>query len=82
MEVEIEEEEVMFNEEHDKLVEEILEEDNISLPEVDQSWQPSRGLLFISRPRRGWLPSIYMRGGAPFEVMEEMEELHHHYKLH
>ena len=37
VEVEIEEEQVMFNEEHDKLVEEILEEDNISLPEVDQS---------------------------------------------
>ena len=26
----------------------------------------SRGSLLNSRPRRGWLPSIYMRGGAPF----------------
>jgi len=42
----------------------------------------SRRFLPISWLRRGWLPSIYMRGGAPFEVMEEMEELHHHYKLH
>ena len=27
-------------------------------------------------------PYIYMRGGAPFSTMEEMEDLHHHYKLH
>ena len=27
-------------------------------------------------------PPIYMRGGAPFSTMEEMEDLHHHYNLH
>ena len=27
----------------------------------------SRGYLLIPRPRRGWLPTIYMRGGAPFQ---------------
>ena len=26
--------------------------------------------LPISQPKRGWLPSIYMRGGAPFQDME------------
>ena len=31
--------------------------------------------LLISRPRRGWLPSINMRGGAPFQgVKEKIDE--------
>jgi len=42
----------------------------------------SRRNMLYSCPWRGWLPSIYMRGGAPFQDMEEMEDLHHHYKLH
>ena len=28
----------------------------------------SRWFMHNSRPRRGWLPSIYMRGGAPFQA--------------
>jgi len=28
--------------------------------------------LLSSRPRRGWLLSIYMRGGAPFQDMMVM----------
>jgi len=46
------------------------------------SYVGSRRNMPVSRLRRGWLPPIYMRGGAPFSTMEEMEDLHHHYKLH
>jgi hypothetical protein len=38
--------------------------------------------MLDSCPWRGWLPSIYIRGGAPIQDMEEMEDLSHHYKLY
>ena len=31
----------------------------------------SRGSTPISRPGKGWLPSINMRGGAPFQGVKE-----------
>jgi hypothetical protein len=43
VEVEMEEEEKTFNEEHIRLVEEFLEEDNIPLPEVAASGNPETG---------------------------------------
>ena len=46
------------------------------------SYVGSRRNMPVPRARRGWLPPIYMRGGAPFQDMEEMEDPHHQYKLH
>ena len=43
VEVENEEEEISSNEEHLRIVEEILVEDNISLPEVDQNGKAGQG---------------------------------------
>jgi len=35
----------------------------------------SRGSMPISWPNKGWLPSINMRGGAPFQgVKEKIDE--------
>ena len=35
----------------------------------------SRGFILNSKPSRGWLPSINMRGGAPFQgVKEKIDE--------
>ena len=36
----------------------------------------SRGYLLIPRPRRGWLPNIYMRGGAPFQASQHQHNIH------
>ena len=36
----------------------------------------SRGYLLIPRPRRGWLPTIYMRRGAPFQSSQHQHNIH------
>ena len=41
----------------------------------------SRGSLLNSRPRRGWLPPIYMRGGAPFQASPSIKLSSHSLKM-